>query len=431
MEPAIQHCQEALGNLPDWLFLRGRALMYLGISLHAHGQGKSAERLLLNRYEALPDKTGIEACCILIAQGINLLQENKLLQAANSFKVVIRQTSFEKIATLRIWALFFLAQIFYKLNDLDAARHYLAEIVDHRYFAIITFYCQALAGMALIDQSGWKTSQARESLDQLSQFDLEHRGYETDTTQSLRAHLYLRQGDTERAGLWADEFREPVSQEPLLWFEMPHLTQVRILLTRNSTGDLQRALRILDEMEKVARQTHNLPVLIQISALRSMVLNAMGNSMEALFTLEQAVQMAVQGDNIRVFVDLGKPMQEMLRHLAEQERSPEMTRRILAAFSPNEESRMILEVPSQPAHDPLLNNLMLAEPLTARELDVLALLREPLSTKEIAQKLHISYATAKRHTINIYGKLGANGRWNAVARAVELGIFPAEVYTTS
>jgi LuxR family maltose regulon positive regulatory protein len=123
-------------------------------------------------------------------------------------------------------------------------------------------------------------------------------------------------------------------------------------------------------------------------------------------------------------------MQEMLRRLAEQGRCLEMTRRILAAFSPAEKVRINQEIPAQPVHDPLLNNLTLAEPLTARELDVLTLLREPLSNKEIAQKLNISYATTKRHTINIYGKLGANGRWNAVARAVELGILP-DVYTTS
>ena len=66
----------------------------------------------------------------------------------------------------------------------------------------------------------------------------------------------------------------------------------------------------------------------------------------------------------------------------------------------------------------------LVEPLTPRELEVLTLLRGPLSIKEIAGKLHISYATAKRHTINIYGKLGVNQRWDAVARAEELNILP-------
>jgi ATP/maltotriose-dependent transcriptional regulator MalT len=47
-----------------------------------------------------------------------------------------------------------------------------------------------------------------------------------------------------------------------------------------------------------------------------------------------------------------------------------------------------------------------------------------LSIKEIANKLKISYATAKGHTINIYAKLGVNRRWVAVARAEELNILP-------
>jgi LuxR family maltose regulon positive regulatory protein len=67
----------------------------------------------------------------------------------------------------------------------------------------------------------------------------------------------------------------------------------------------------------------------------------------------------------------------------------------------------------------------LAEPLTRRELEVLTLLRDPLSIKEIALKLNISYATASRHTINIYSKLGVNGRWDAVTRAEDLTILPS------
>jgi LuxR family maltose regulon positive regulatory protein len=66
----------------------------------------------------------------------------------------------------------------------------------------------------------------------------------------------------------------------------------------------------------------------------------------------------------------------------------------------------------------------LVEPLTRRELEVLTLLRGPASIKEIAQKLNISHATAKDHSIKIYSKLGVNRRWDAVARAEELNILP-------
>jgi DNA-binding NarL/FixJ family response regulator len=64
----------------------------------------------------------------------------------------------------------------------------------------------------------------------------------------------------------------------------------------------------------------------------------------------------------------------------------------------------------------------LVEPLTARELEVLQRLSEGLSNKEIGSKLGISESTAKFHVNAIVGKLGANGRTDAVMRAARLGL---------
>jgi len=47
---------------------------------------------------------------------------------------------------------------------------------------------------------------------------------------------------------------------------------------------------------------------------------------------------------------------------------------------------------------------------------------EAISLQEIADRLFITYATAKRHTINIYSKLGVHNRWEAVAFAKKNGI---------
>ena len=60
--------------------------------------------------------------------------------------------------------------------------------------------------------------------------------------------------------------------------------------------------------------------------------------------------------------------------------------------------------------------------LSDRELDILRLVATGASNKEIAQKLFISPETVKRHTINIYKKLDAHGRREAVERGVALGV---------
>jgi LuxR family maltose regulon positive regulatory protein len=64
----------------------------------------------------------------------------------------------------------------------------------------------------------------------------------------------------------------------------------------------------------------------------------------------------------------------------------------------------------------------LVDPLTDRELDVLRLLAEGLSNRDIADQLVLSVGTVKVHTRNIYSKLGVGSRTQAIVRGRELGL---------
>jgi LuxR family maltose regulon positive regulatory protein len=65
------------------------------------------------------------------------------------------------------------------------------------------------------------------------------------------------------------------------------------------------------------------------------------------------------------------------------------------------------------------------EPPTPAELSVLRLLATDLSQREIAQQLFLSFNTVKTHSRNLYRKLGANSRDDAVRRATEVGLIQA------
>jgi LuxR family maltose regulon positive regulatory protein len=241
----------------------------------------------------------------------------------------------------------------------------------------------------------------------------------------------LLQGDLEGAHRWVDTFSDPPPNRPIIWLEEPQVTRAHILVASGTDVDLRLALQILDVLYEITERTHNTLYKIEILALRALALDAVaqravGDTSQADAALKQALDLAQPGGFIRIFVDLGNPMQEMLRRLEKQGYSMESLQRILAAFPGDDMSLVGSESPAQPRHHSALANSTLAEPLTSRELDVLASLREPLSNKEIARKLNISYETTKRHLANIYGKLGVNRRWDAVARAVELGILPTD-----
>jgi len=88
---------------------------------------------------------------------------------------------------------------------------------------------------------------------------------------------------------------------------------------------------------------------------------------------------------------------------------------LLAAFA---EERQQFEAVEEPPSLPS----PLVEPLSDRELEVLALIAEGLPNRDIAERLYISLSTVKSHTASIYGKLGVHSRTEAVARAHAWGI---------
>jgi DNA-binding NarL/FixJ family response regulator len=60
--------------------------------------------------------------------------------------------------------------------------------------------------------------------------------------------------------------------------------------------------------------------------------------------------------------------------------------------------------------------------LSDRELEVLALVAEGMRNSQIANKLYIAEGTVKRHLTNIYAKLGATSRTDAIRRAANAGL---------
>jgi LuxR family maltose regulon positive regulatory protein len=423
----IDLCQQALARLPLlWTFGRGAAMLFLGLSMQASGQAQAAERLLLDEYGNHSEKVDIFALLVMESLCFIHLHTGQLEQTRQTAQVLLQGSTHSGIAFQRSAGYWFLGLVSYQRNELDDAAQYFTHIVENRFTAQVTNYRDAVAGLTLIHQIQGESSEAWRMVESISQFDLEQRGSEDDRTRSLRARLMLLQGDLEGAGRWVDTLTDLPPDQPLMWLEEPQVSRVRILLARGGESDVILALKILDVLGEITERTHNTRYKIEILALRALVLDAVaqravGETSQADAVLQQAVDLARLGGFIRVFVDLGVPMQAMLRRLASQGQSVEAINRILPAFPADDKKWAGSE---SLARQPSVDISTLAEPLTHRELEVLALLRGPSSIKEIAQKLNISHGTAKGYTINLYAKLGVNRRWDAVAKAEELNILP-------
>ena len=71
----------------------------------------------------------------------------------------------------------------------------------------------------------------------------------------------------------------------------------------------------------------------------------------------------------------------------------------------------------------------LSEPLSQRELEVLRLIAQGLSNREISQRLFLALNTVKGHNRKIYGKLQVQSRTEAIARARELDLVVNNIST--
>jgi LuxR family transcriptional regulator, maltose regulon positive regulatory protein len=421
----IDHCQQALALLsPSWTFVRGGAMFYLGMCMQANGQAQEAEQLLLGEYESYSDKTDAFALLLLESLSFIYLNTGQLEQTRKIAQVLLQAATLSGVAIRKNWGDWFLGMVHYHRNELEAAAHYFSQIVENRYSAQITTYRDAIACLALILQFDGESFEARQMVESISQLDLEQSGSEDPRTRSLRARLMLMQGDLESAGRWVDSFTDLPPDQALLWLEEPQVTRARILLTRGGDSDLRKALQVLDALDGIAERTYNARYKIELLALRTLALDAQGKTRKAETVLHQALELAQPGGFIRVFVDLGRPMQELLQRLEGRVPNKEYIQRLLAAFTDELQIKKTNNTQRATAPGTALIQPVLAEPLTAREMDVLRLLRESISNKEIASQLYLSPSTVKRHTINLYGKLGVHSRREAVAAATNLGILP-------
>jgi LuxR family maltose regulon positive regulatory protein len=138
---------------------------------------------------------------------------------------------------------------------------------------------------------------------------------------------------------------------------------------------------------------------------------------------------------VRVFLDLGWPLYELLGRLAARARAAgtfggaiapvvgDYVHKLLDTFQQEREAQRNRGAEAVPLMPPLAEALV--DPLTERELEVLQLLAEGLSNKEIAERLIVAPSTVKQHLKNIYSKLDVHSRTQAVARGRELALLQA------
>jgi len=188
-------------------------------------------------------------------------------------------------------------------------------------------------------------------------------------------------------------------------------------------GDVERATillrRLLENVEPRGHRSRE----IELRNLQALVLQVGGDTTGAVAALQGALALAQPGGFVRTFVDEGPPMARLLLAAKTRGIMPGYTARLLAAFEKTTKDQRLRTKDKEVSS--VLRPSSFVEDLSAREIEVLELITEGLTNREVATRLFVSLNTVKAHTRNIYGKLGVHSRTQAIARAQELGLLPS------
>lgn len=427
VEAALQHAWRAMGNVPkDHHYAYGLAVMYMAQShVVINGDRQKIQKMLSDLLSEDCAAGSANAGPILQAQTAIHLSSGNIKAVEDTVKKML--TFHDSMHLPDYWygnTQYFLGIVAYERNDLERAGLYFERVKEMRYRMSTRTYHDSLLGLALVHRAKGNFDEAKNYAAVARQFAIEMNDpYSMRLSDSFEMRLAMFSAEIIDAP--ADSL--PIVDSYFVWMEIASLTHAEYLVFRatSETGDfvLGEVLKALHQVERC----HNIRQFIQFLAVKAMALYVCGRLAEALDVIATIMQMAEPLGYVRTFIDRGPLMAKLLRILSAKKPHDHYLQRLLSAFQNKtisyNKKKELNQTQYGASTEQLEDNLSFAG-LSNREIDVLLLLDERLTNKEISERLHISTETVKTHTGSIFRKLGINKRRQAIFHARKLGILP-------
>jgi LuxR family maltose regulon positive regulatory protein len=263
----------------------------------------------------------------------------------------------------------------------------------------------------------------------------------------VAVRLALQRDDLTAAEQWwkkggFPDLNTPIALEkyPYHVFEFLLLIQAKFLLVKGQesgrASDLKQAAEMLEilllEAKRFQRVTSQIEILVLQAMVQSAAQDAQGDEAAAK-TLLRALELGEPEGYRRVYLDEGWRLADILRQCRSMQQesgshlpSVAFIDSLLETLQRTETGREIEQRPVEGRAGPTTARLEDGLPisLSAREIEVLALIAEGKSNQEISAELYLALNTVKRHAYNIYTKLEVRKRTQAVSKARQLGLIP-------
>jgi LuxR family maltose regulon positive regulatory protein len=408
---AIRLSQQALEALPERnQVVRGIAAHVLGEACHHSGDlartsqaNAEAARLAKASGSTLLAVSAMSALADVQIEHGRLHQGFEIYQEAMQLALLPDGTPLP--AASRIYS--GLARLFYEWNDLVAATRAVERSIGlARRGGMIERLASDQIVLVRIRQAQGDLEGAWEVMREAEQLAREHSlpAAAASLTKAFPARLWLVEGAAAAAFQWAEASGLSIDDPIPFAREAEYLSLLRVLVAQ---GEYDAALTFVGRMLPVVEAAGRVGRAIELLTYQARAHYGKKEIPRAMDALERALSLAEPEGYVRVFLDHGPSMAELLRHAGSQGMMPAYVTRLLSEFGARAGEAPAREQP-------------LIEPLSERELEVLRQLATGQSNDEMAAALVIATGTVKRHLNNIFGKLNVQNRTQCVARAREL-----------
>jgi len=303
-----------------------------------------------------------------------------------------------------------LSKVFYEWNNLETATQYAHQCNELcQQWEDFDLMVAGYVLMAQLESAQCNPEKVQEALGAAEQLtnDYHLSPKRSVWVKSALARLWIAQGNLNKASHFVQESNITTGDEIPYLREPEYLNLLRLLLAQ---GDYDAALALSQRLLHKAEPAKRMGRVIEVLALQALTLQGKKELDRALAVLARALSLARPEGYVRTFLDEGEQMMKLLSLARARQIETEYVTALLFAMG---ESSGRTQPPTQ----------SLIEPLSRRELEVLALIEGGCSNQEIADKLVISITTVKRHISNIYSKLDVKSRTQAIALGRELQLF--------
>ena len=420
---AIELAQAALKNIPPEDSLpRAWALLLTGALIRAEGEFNQAEGYLIEAAQMNQRLGAIQTTLDAIWELTVLDQyQGKLSQVKDRCHEALALVQGDAhFGRRQVPALSYihtrLALIHFEWNELQLASEHahLAAAIAQRW-GMIDALVMSNNVLAQVLRTEGDFSAALEALASSKQASIGISEWYTQIVEANEARTYLRAGSYDAVERWVAGCGLSFSDDVPFHREDEYRTLIHVALAlarKKKLKPSKELLGLLDRIETLYQSCSAEGPLIDVIIQKALAFDLQGDSEAALQTLTRALLLGQQERYLGTFLKYGEPLEAMLAKLPHEGISPNYLGELLGAFHPQ-------AIVTQAATS---GSLLLVEPLSERELDVLRYLNSALTSAEIADELYVAVSTVRSHIKSIYQKLGVHRRIEAVECARELGL---------